>query len=136
MIVLWVSDIRTLPNLMSRRFLCPHFFFLLSQFRVLHLVSDPFELIFIYLAMPSLGCGTWDLQLQHVGSRSLTRESNLGSLQWEHGLLASGPPGKSLHMNFRVSLSILLKKKIKATGIFVRNFVGSIDECQDSSSLY
>ena len=92
--------------------------------------------LFIYLAMPSLGCGTWDLQLQHVGSRSLTRESNLGSLQWEHGLLASGPPGKSLHMNFRVSLSILLKKKIKATGIFVRNFVGSIDECQDSSSLY
>ena len=27
----------------------------------------------IYLAMLSLNCGMWDLQLQHVGSSSLTR---------------------------------------------------------------
>ena len=26
-----------------------------------------------FLAVPSLSCGRWDLQLQHVGSSSLTR---------------------------------------------------------------
>ena len=51
-------------------------------------------------------CSMWDL--------GLGQGSNLGSLQWEHGVSASGPPGKSLHMNFRVSLSILLKKKKKS----------------------
>ena len=30
-----------------------------------------------------------------MGSSSLTRSGNPGSLPWEHGVLATGPPGKS-----------------------------------------
>ena len=44
--------------------------------------------------MPGLSCGTQDL----VPDQGL----NLGSLHWEHGVLATGPPGKSfllLHFN-------------------------------------
>ena len=35
-----------------------------------------FQKIFIYLAVPGLSCGTWDLQslLWQVGSSSLTRD--------------------------------------------------------------
>ena len=42
--------------------------------------------LFIYLAVPGLSCGMWDL----VPSSSLTR----GPLHWKHGILATGPPGK------------------------------------------
>ena len=30
-----------------------------------------------------------------MGSTSLTRDQTLGPLHWEHGALATGPPGKS-----------------------------------------
>ena len=42
--------------------------------------------LFIYLAVPGLSCGMWDL----VPSSSLTR----GPLHRKHGILATGPPGK------------------------------------------
>ena len=35
-------------------------------------------------------------QLRHVGSSSLTRDQNWVLCIWEHGALATGPPGKSL----------------------------------------
>ena len=41
--------------------------------------------------------------MQHVGSTSLTRDRTLGPLLWEHGALATGPPGKSLHFHFSLS---------------------------------
>lgn len=76
---------------MSRRFLCPHFFSLLSQFQVLHLVSDPFELIFIYLSVPSLIGGMWDPALVAcrifsyglLGSSSWTTDQTQAPLQWK-----------------------------------------------------
>ena len=37
--------------------------------------------VFIYLAVPGLTCGMWDHTQVH--------------LHWEHGILATGPPGKS-----------------------------------------
>ena len=37
--------------------------------------------IFIYLAVPGLTCSMWDQTQVH--------------LHWEHGILATGPPGKS-----------------------------------------
>ena len=53
--------------------------------------------IFIYLAAPNLSCGMGDLRLllQHMVSSSLTKEWTPGSLHWERGVLATGPPGKS-----------------------------------------
>ena len=61
----------------------------------------------IYLAVPGLPCSTWDLQLlwlqhvnsqsQHVASSFLTRDGTLGPLYWENGVLATGPPGKTLN---------------------------------------
>ena len=77
---------------------------------------------FIYLAVPGLGCGmldlqsslqlqslgslvvtcgiiflvaAWELLLWYVGSSSLTGDRTPGSLHWEHGVLATGPPEKS-----------------------------------------
>ena len=41
-----------------------------------------------------LSCNMWDLS-------SLTRESNLGPLHWESGVLTTGPPGKSLDLIFK-----------------------------------
>ena len=48
-------------------------------------------------------CGMWDLQLQHVnswllyvGSSSLTRNQTRAPCIWEQGVLAIGPPGKSV----------------------------------------
>ena len=34
-------------------------------------------------------------QLKHAGSTSLTRDRTPGPMHWEHGALATGPPGKS-----------------------------------------
>ena len=59
-----------------------------------------FLFVFIYLlGYPGLGCSTRYLPSSwwHVGSRSLTRD-HLGPLGWKHGVLATGPPGKSLSM--------------------------------------
>ena len=42
-------------------------------------------------------CGMQDLSLWQVGSSSLTRDRTLGPLNWECGVSATGPPGKSLH---------------------------------------
>ena len=64
-----------------------------------------FFLIFIYLAMPGLSCGTWDLQslLWQVGSSSLTRDwiqaHCIGST-----VLTTEPLEKSLNIFLRVQL--------------------------------
>ena len=50
---------------------------------------ENFLKIFIYLAAPALSCGMQNFQFPNQGS-------NLGPLHWEHGVLAAGPPGKSL----------------------------------------
>lgn len=53
-----------------------------------HLLSDPLfsKDLFIYLATPGLSCGM---------SLGKPTRLSLGRLQWEHGVLATGPPGKS-----------------------------------------
>ena len=63
------------------------------------------------LAAPGLCCGTWDLrcgicdlqlphansQLQHACRIQFPDQGlNPGPLHWEHGVLPTGPPGKSL----------------------------------------
>ena len=50
----------------------------------------------IYLAVVSLSCGMWDLQVQQVGSSSPTRDQTPGPPHWEYRALDTGPPGKSL----------------------------------------
>ena len=49
--------------------------------------------ITIYLASLDLSCGTWDIWFHDKGL-------NLCPLHWEHGVLAVGPPGKSLDSDF------------------------------------
>lgn len=53
----------------------------------------------------SVRCGMQDLLLQHVGSSSLTG-LNLGSLHWEHRILITGLPGKSLGQVFYPNLQM------------------------------
>ena len=64
----------------------------------------------IYLAMPGLSCGMRDppSSLQHVGSLVAAcgnefpeQGSSLGPLDGEHGVLATGPPGKSLLLHLK-----------------------------------
>ena len=73
-----------------------------------------FLYLFIYLAVSGLSCGTWDLQLQHMGSLVVACEflvvacgiqfpdqgSNPGPLRWERRVLVTGTPWKSLHCLF------------------------------------
>ena len=66
---------------------CQNFFFLI--YVQLHQVFVAAQRIF------DLRGGAQDLQLQHVGSSFPDQRSNLGPLHWEHGVLATGPPGKS-----------------------------------------
>ena len=87
--------------------------------------------IFIYLAMPDLSCGTQALpssfvafvffQLQHAGSSFVACDPlvvaygiqfsnqglNSGCLPWEHRVLATGPPGKSLDSLWKLSFRII-----------------------------
>ena len=71
------------------------------------LFFDCFLKIFIHLAVPRLSCSTWGLLwLQHVGSSSPTRDQTPGPLHWEHGVLATGPLGKSSRMTvFQTTLN-------------------------------
>ena len=50
------------------------------------------------VACKLLSFGMWTLKFRHVGSTPLTRDQTSGPLNWEHGVLATGPPGKSLSM--------------------------------------
>ena len=58
--------------------------------------------IFIWLCWVLVAvCGIFYLRhencwLRHVSSSSLTRDWTQGRLHWEHGVLATGPPGKFL----------------------------------------
>ena len=52
----------------------------------------PQFLLCIYLPVPGLSCGIWDL-VPWPGS-------NPGPLHWEHRVLTTGPPGKSLFRSF------------------------------------
>ena len=45
--------------------------------------------------MPGFSWGMQDLQFPHVGSSSLTRDRTQVPLLWEHGTLATEPPGES-----------------------------------------
>ena len=68
-----------------------------------------FFFLIIYLAVPGLSCsmrdlhfGMWDLLVVArkllvavCGIKLPDQESNLGPLQWEQEVLATGPPGKS-----------------------------------------
>ena len=52
----------------------------------------------MYLSVPGLSCGTWALKkLWHVGYKFPDQGSNPGPLNWVHGVLSIGPPGKSLN---------------------------------------
>ena len=75
---------------------------------------------FPYLAVPGLSRGTWNLpsSLLHAGSLvgmwtvnsgrwDLDQGSTLGLLCWECAVLATGPPGKSQDVLFRIYLSCL-----------------------------
>ena len=62
--------------------------------------------------MPGLSCSTWDLfffffssgtmQILSCGMWDLVPDQGLnqGPLDWEHGVLATGSPEKSLHFHF------------------------------------
>ena len=52
--------------------------------------------IFISLATLGLSCGMQDLLVAACGIWFPDHGSNLGPLYWEHGILATGPPEKSL----------------------------------------
>ena len=54
----------------------------------------------MYLAAPGLSYGVRDLQLWHVRSSSLIRDRTLAPCTGEHGVLAIGPPGKTLLGSF------------------------------------
>ena len=54
----------------------------------------------IYLAVLDLHCSMRASQFQHMGSNSLTRDQIWAVLHWEHGILPTGPPGKSLNSYF------------------------------------
>ena len=65
--------------------------------------------ILIYWAAPGLSCGTQDIQswLWHAGSLLIAcgiwfpdQGSNLGPLHWEHRVLVTGLPGKSMELVF------------------------------------
>ena len=52
-------------------------------------------------SMRTLSCGMWTSQLQHVCRIQFPDQgSNPGPLHWEHGVLPTGPPGKSLFKSF------------------------------------
>ena len=68
--------------------------------------TTPWLFFFFYciLAAPGLGCGTWDLLVaacgllsccMHAGSSSPNRDKTPGPVHWDHGVLPTGPPGKS-----------------------------------------
>ena len=56
--------------------------------------------IFMYLAVPCLSCGSWDLLVAACGIQFSNQGSNLGPLHWERGVLTTGPPRKSLNVLF------------------------------------
>lgn len=56
------------------------------------LFAPPYFILFKkYLPALSLSCSTWDL---------VDQGWNLGLLHWEHGVLATGPPGKASLFHF------------------------------------
>ena len=72
------------------------FFFLFGSFQNLLLCSTFFFLISIYLAAPCLNCGRRDLLVEACGIQFPHQRLNPGHLHWERGVLATGPPVKSL----------------------------------------
>ena len=55
-----------------------------------------FKRIFIYLAVPGLSCAC-ELLVAACGIQLPDQGSNPSLVHWEHGVPATGPPGKSLH---------------------------------------
>ena len=58
-----------------------------------------FILIDLFASMWDLQSSLWhgNSWLQPMGSNSLTRDQTQTSCTWGRGILATGPPGKSLH---------------------------------------
>lgn len=53
--------------------------------------------MFIYLTLPDCGCGMWFPD----------QGSNLGALQWESGVLGTGPSGKNLLLFLAASVFVV-----------------------------
>ena len=80
-------------------------------------------LIFIYLALLGLSCGTGELQWQHVGSLVAACELliaacgiqfpdqglNLGPLHWELRVVTTGPLGKSQNMLLKLIFPVTIQ---------------------------
>ena len=65
----------------------------------------------MYLAAPGLSCSMWNLLVVACGIYVPDQSSNLGSLHWECGVLATGPPGKSPSQTSSWLLFLLLSFK-------------------------
>ena len=68
----------------------------------------PFFFFFCFvLASLDLSCGTKDIGslVATYGIQFPDQGSNLGTLHWESGVLATGPPGKSLLTGFFLPIS-------------------------------
>ena len=81
--------------------------YLLNSYIILAKFSLYLFIYFMHLSVSGLSCGTWDLQWQHVNSQlwyvrsnSRTRDQTSGPMHWEHGVLVTGPPAKSLPFIF------------------------------------
>ena len=66
----------------------------------------------MYLAALGHSCSMWDL--------FLNQGSNLGPLHWECGVLATGPPGKSLLTRPSITFPIFLFLPMRITTSIVK----------------
>ena len=64
--------------------------------------------MFIYLLLNTFLFGCVGSQLWHVKSSSLNQGLNLGPWHWEHGILATGLLGKSLHPMFKTLFQVIV----------------------------
>ena len=58
----------------------------------------------VYLPVPGLNFGMWVVFLSFMacGIQFPDQGSNLAPLHWKHGVLATGPPEKSLYMTLEI----------------------------------
>ena len=63
--------------------------------------SSSFTFFFLIFTLINL-FGCVGSQLWHARSSSLTRDQTQTPLHWEHKVLATGTPGKSIHLLFKI----------------------------------
>ena len=68
---------------------------LVSLIAMRSMISWGMFVVCFYLAALGLSCGMQDLSVVAYGIQFPGQGLNLGSLLWKHGVLATGPPGKS-----------------------------------------